>query len=488
MGRAVRAGRSDPSTDPRSAIGRLHPWCRPSPPGGAGPGGSPSTGWCGRGSEVRARSPRRGAVADTVGGGEHRGQLERGDDLEGFANYAFNKSHSFGYGLVSYQTAYLKAHYPVEYLAALLTSVKTNLEKAAVYLNECRSMGISVLVPDVNRSGIDFAPARLEDGTEVIPFGLSAVRNVGEALVTKMVAEREENGPYSDFYDFCDRVDLTVLNKKTIESLIKAGGFDSLGHPRRGLLAVYEQVLDNVIARRRERDQGVMSLFELDESGGSDPAFDERVSIPDLHFDKKEQLAFEKEMLGLYVSDHPLMGAEAALRRKTDNTIIELADLEDGAMRRVGGVVTALQRKWTKKGDLMAVFTLEDLQSSIEVMVFPRTMADIGQMLAEDSVLVVSGRVDKRDDQPKLIAMNCEVFDGITDGAPPLRIKVSPNRLDPGTVDELKALLTRFPGESQVFLHIGDQKVLRLPDQFCVDVTGGLVGELRVLLGAAAIL
>ena len=410
------------------------------------------------------------------------------DDIEGFANYAFNKSHSFGYGLVSYQTAYLKAHYPVEYLAALLTSVKTNLEKAAVYLNECRSMGISVLVPDVNRSGIDFAPARLEDGTEVIPFGLSAVRNVGEALVTKMVAEREENGPYSDFYDFCDRVDLTVLNKKTIESLIKAGGFDSLGHPRRGLLAVYEQVLDNVIARRRERDQGVMSLFELDESAGTDPAFDERVSIPDLHFDKKEQLAFEKEMLGLYVSDHPLMGAEAALRRKTDNTIIELTDLEDGAMRRVGGVVTALQRKWTKKGDLMAVFTLEDLQSSIEVMVFPRTMADIGHMLAEDSVLVVSGRVDKRDDQPKLIAMNCEVFDGITDGAPPLRIKVSPNRLDPGTVDELKALLTRFPGESQVFLHIGDQKVLRLPDQFCVDVSGGLVGELRVLLGAAAIL
>jgi DNA polymerase-3 subunit alpha len=418
------------------------------------------------------------------------------DNIEGFANYAFNKSHSFGYGLVSYQTAYLKAHYPVEYLAALLTSVKTSLEKAAVYLNECRTMGISVLTPDVNRSASDFVAARLDDGTEVIPFGLSAVRNVGEALVAKIVAERDANGPYADFYDFCERVDLTVLNKKTLESLIKAGGFDSVGHPRRGLLAVFEQIVDGTIARRRERDQGVMSLFDDlgggaglgGDGGGAGGAFDERVRIPDLQFDKKEQLAFEKEMLGLYVSDHPLMGAEAALARRTECTITDLAELEDGTIRTIGGVVNGLQRKWTKKGDLMAVFTLEDLQTSIEVMVFPKAMLELGHLLADDAVLVVKGRVDKREDTAKFVAMDVEVFEGITDGAPPLRLSVAPARLSQDTVDELKTVLERFPGESQVFVHLGEGKVLRLPDAFCVDTTGGLIGELRVLLGASAIL
>ncbi|MBX3313608.1 MAG: DNA polymerase III subunit alpha [Actinobacteria bacterium] len=409
------------------------------------------------------------------------------DNIEGFANYAFNKSHSFGYGVVTFQTAYLKAHHPVEYLAALLTSVKTSLEKAAVYLNECRTMGIQVLVPDVNRSDVDFVAARLDDGTEVIPFGLSAVRNVGENLVRKIVEERTEHGPYEDFYDFCERVDLSVLNKKTLESLIKAGGFDSVGHPRRGLLAVFEQIVDATVARRKERDMGVMTLFgAMEEETGA--GFDERPRIPDLRFEKKEQLAFEKEMLGLYVSDHPLMGAEAALGRRTDRSIAELDEIADQTMCTIGGVVNGLQRKWTKKGDLMAVLTLEDLQSSVEVMVFPKTMHDVGHLLADDAVMIIKGRVDKRDDQAKFIAMDVEVFDGVVDGAPPLRLKVAPHRLDTSTVDELKGILTRFRGESQVFLHLGDEKVLRLPDEFCVDTGHGLMGELRVLLGPAAIL
>ena len=438
--------------------------------------------------ELMAKEREKFVAGCTATGYEHLG-TPLFDNIEGFANYAFNKSHSFGYGLVTFQTAYLKAHYPVEYLSALLTSVKTSLEKAAVYLNEYRTMGIQVMTPDVNRSSSDFVPARLEDGTEVIPFGLSAVRNVGEDLVAKLLAERDENGPFDDFYDFCERVDMTVLNKKTLESLIKAGGFDALGHPRRGLLAVFEQIVDTTIARRKERDQGVMSLFELDDTpaaGGG--GFNEKAAIPDLHFDKKEQLAFEKEMLGLYVSDHPLMGAEAALARRTECTITDLADLEDGTIRSIGGVVNGLQRKWTKKGDLMAVFTLEDLQTSIEVMVFPKAMLDLGHLLADDAVLVVKGRIDKRDDDPKFIAMAVEVFEGVTDGAPPLRLKVSPARLDQHTVDELRQVLARFPGESQVFMHLGEKQVLRLPDEFCADTTGGLIGELRVLLGAGSIL
>ncbi len=217
------------------------------------------------------------------------------DIIEPFADYAFNKSHAFGYGFIAYQTAYLKANYPAEYLSALLTSVKSSLEKAAVYLADCRAMGIEVLVPDVNKSMSDFRPVITVHPTGEklsIVFGLSAVRNVGEGLVNLIVAEREKAGPFVDFYDFCERVDLTVLHKRTIESLIKAGGFDSLGHPRKGLLLSFEAIIDVVMARRRERDMGVMSLFGevADDEGG----FDERPRIPDQEFDKKAKLANEK--------------------------------------------------------------------------------------------------------------------------------------------------------------------------------------------------
>jgi DNA polymerase-3 subunit alpha len=411
------------------------------------------------------------------------------DIIEPFADYAFNKSHAYGYGYVAYQTAYLKANYPHEYLAALLTSVKTSLEKAAVYLAECRAMGIRVLTPDVNRSRSDFVPARLPDGEVVVPFGLSAVRNVGEGLVSLLIAEREANGPFADFYEFCERVDVSVLNKRTIESLIKAGGFDSLGHPRQGLLQVFEQIVDVTVARRRERDQGVMSLFDDAPATDDGSAFDERPPIPDVEFDKRARLAYEKEMLGLYVSDHPLMGAEDALRRRCDRTIDELGSLGDsGGVVKVGGVCTSLQRKWTKKGDLMAVFQLEDLQSQIECMVFPKTMHEVGHLLDDDAVLIVTGRVDTRDDQPKLVAMGVEIFDGITDGAPPLRLKVPPQQLSERLLAKLRGLLDQFPGESEVFLHLGDGPVVRLPSKFNVGVTPGLIGEIRVLFGPGSLL
>ncbi len=409
------------------------------------------------------------------------------DIIEPFADYAFNKSHSYGYGFVAYQTAYLKANYPVEYFAALLTSVKTNLDKAAIYLNECRQMGIPVLVPDVNRSMSDFVSARDENGNEVIPFGLSAVRNVGEGLVELMVSERDANGPFTDFYDFCDRVDIAVLNKRTIESLVKAGGFDSMGHPRQGLLRVYEQIIDRCVARRRKEAEGQFDLFSsLDTADTGLPA-EPRIEIPNDEFDKKQRLAFEKEMLGLYVSDHPLMGAEASLRKRAECTIAELEGVEDGSLRTIGGLVTNLQRKWTKKGDLMAVFILEDLQSSIEVMVFPKTMQSHGHLLEDDAVVIIKGRVDTRDDQPKLMVMELERFEPITDGNAPLRINMTPNAMSESILSALKELLLEHPGESQVFLHLGATQVLRLPDEFLVDPTTGLVAELRVLLGPDAV-
>lgn len=406
------------------------------------------------------------------------------DIIEPFADYAFNKSHAYGYGLVAYQTAYLKAHHPVEYLAALLTSVKASLEKAAVYLAECRNRGIPVLVPDVNVSESDFTAVFDEEGNGSIPFGLSAVRNVGEGLVALIIEERTANGPFTDFYDFCDRVDPAVLNKRTIESLIKAGAFDSMGHPRAGLVDVHERIIDRTVERRRKEAMGAMTLWDSADVA-SDAVFQDRPEIHDREFDKTKRLAFEKEMLGLYVSDHPLMGNEGALRRRTDGTLGELAELEDGKVVVCGGVITSLQKKWTKRGDLMAVFVLEDLSSSMEVMVFPRTMTDHGHKLADDAIVCVKGRVDKREDTPKVIAMEVELFEPVLDAAP-VRIRFPTATASPALVERLKALLLDHPGEQEVRLEVGAQEV-RLPDAFAVDASNGLVAELRVMLGPDAV-
>ncbi|MFM7068781.1 MAG: OB-fold nucleic acid binding domain-containing protein, partial [Actinomycetes bacterium] len=393
-----------------------------------------------------------------------------------------------------------------EYLAALLTSVKTNLDKAAIYLAECRGMGIDVLVPDVNRSDSDFTPllAAPEDAADrpAILFGLSAVRNVGTGLVELIVAERNESGPFTDFHEFCQRVDLNVLNKRTIEALIKAGGFDSMGHPRQALLLVYEQVIDQTVARRKEHEAGLMSLFGGGDDDAGGPTFDERIPIGLSEFDKKQKLAFEKEMLGLYVSDHPLLGAETLLRRRTDTTIREILDAEPAAPSgdgnggdgrkgeqrvRVGGVVTGLQRKWTRKGDLMGVFQLEDLQGGIEVMVFPKTMQAVNAQLVEDQVVILTARVDRREESPKLSLVEIEHFEPFIDEIPPLRLQLPEVGLDDQLVGRLKELFSDFPGESEVLIQLGQRQILRLPDDVRVDTRGGLVGELRVLLGVDAV-
>ncbi|HEX2063504.1 MAG TPA: DNA polymerase III subunit alpha [Acidimicrobiales bacterium] len=405
------------------------------------------------------------------------------DVIEPFADYAFPKAHAYAYGMVAYQTAWLKANHPVEYMAALLTSVKDDKDKTAVYLAECRALRINVLVPDVNLSHSEFTGRRSEAS---IPFGLSAIRNVGEGLVERIVAEREANGPFDDFYDFCERVDPMVLNKRTMESLIKAGAFDSLGHPRKGLCQAFEQIVDRTLARRRERELGVLSLFGDGLGPATSPVHDERVPIPDLEFDKAQKLAFEKEMLGLYVSDHPLMGAEAALRRHADATVAELRELRDGEVRWVGGVVTGLTRRYTKKGDLMATFHLEDLESSIEVWVFPRVMHECGHLLADDAIVCVKARVDAREDQPKLTSLEVRRPDLGVDGGPPVRIRLPLTTLEDSCVTRLKQLLVDHPGESPVFLHLAGGSggtVLRLPDAFNVDARNGLLAEIRVLLG-----
>ena len=360
-------------------------------------------------------------------------------------------------------------------------------------------MGIEVVVPDVNRSLGDFAP-RVEETTSTkgISFGLASVRNVGESLVERIVVEREANGAFSDFYDFCRRVDTMVLNRRTIESLIKAGAFDAMGHPRQGLALVADEIIERTVERRKERDLGISTLFaSAAQDAGDDDADWEgtNIAIPDREFDKATKLAFEKEMLGLYISDHPLMGLERALARHTDATIADLKEIAEGSsngasaeavVRQVGGVVTEMKTNYTKKGELMARFMLEDLQGSMEVFVFPKAMADYGSLLDNDAIVVIRGRVDTRDEVPKITAMQISRPAIDPNASSELRLNLPLEALSDSTVNELKGILQEHPGESPVFIHMGE-KVLRLPPEFNVNPQN-VVGEIRRLLGANAIL
>jgi DNA polymerase-3 subunit alpha len=399
--------------------------------------------------------------------------------IEHFAGYGFAKSHSAAYGLVAYQTAYLKAHHPAEYLAALLTATKKDKDRTAVYLNECRQMGIKVLVPDVNESDSDFT---VRDGR--IRFGLSAVRNVGEAVVEKIVEARSDQ-PFESFQDFVDRVDVSALNKRTVESLIKAGAFDAMGHPRKGLTLVYEQVLDATLERRRNEDMGQFSLF----AGDSEAVSQGSIDIPDLVWPQKIRLAFEKEMLGLYVSDHPLLSVGQALAAATTTTISQLEELTDRANVTVGGLVAGITRRWTRNGDPMIFFQLEDLEGSVEVVAFPRTVADYGQAVIEDAVVVVNGYLDHRGDEVKVMAREIKELEVRDDTM--VRLKTPAATLTPEMVSRLKSILSNHPGPAPVYLNMTSEqgiKVLKLSDAHRVEPRTALFAELKELLGPSAII
>ncbi|HSG80228.1 MAG TPA: DNA polymerase III subunit alpha, partial [Acidimicrobiia bacterium] len=401
-------------------------------------------------------------------------------DIAHFAGYGFNKSHAAGYALVAYQTAWLKVHHPAEYMAALLTSSKRDKDRTAIYLNECRTMGVNVLVPDVNRSEIDFVAREGE-----IPFGLSAIRNVGEAVVELITTERRKNGPFVDFQDFVNRVDLSVLNKRTVESLVKAGAFDSLGVPRKGLLTVHEQVIDAVVARRRAEDMGQFSLFGSEEPSLQPGSFE----IPDVEWDKTMKLAFEKEMLGLYVSDHPLFGVEASFKAMISCSVPALLEHADGAQAKVGGIVSAINRRYTRKGEPMLFFQLEDLEGSVEVVCFPRTVHEHGPLVRDDAVIVVEGRVDQRGDSVKLIAQ--KIVEPDLSVSDVVRLKVPASRMSQDLVGRLRSVLGNHPGKAPVFLHLagqGDDTVVRLGVGYRVEPRTALYAELRELLGPEALM
>ena len=403
-----------------------------------------------------------------------------------FADYAFNKSHSYGYGFIAYQTAFLKVNYPTQYMSALLTSVKKDKDKPAVYLNECRMMGIDVVVPDINRAQMNYFPELDTEGSKgSIVFGLSAIRNVGEGLVKLLLEERDANGNFESFYDFCERVDMQVLNRRAVEALIKGGVFDGLGHTRQGLLGVFERIVEQAVSRRRERDMGVMTLF--DSPSDDESVFDETIEISDIEFEKSQRLAYEKEMLGRYISDHPLSGYEQLLRRKCNFTTTSGDASEEGKIVIAGGVVTDLQKKWTRRGDLMASFTLEDLEGTIEVIVFTKVMADVGHKIIEDEPILITARIDKRDDNAKLICLEIDQLQtGSNETLTSLEIRVPATGVTGIHLERLSGLLKDHDGDCDVYLHLGDKKIWLGPD-FRVEPHSGLLGEIRVLLGAESI-
>jgi DNA polymerase-3 subunit alpha len=408
------------------------------------------------------------------------------DVLVPFAGYAFNKAHSAAYGLVSYWTAYLKANYPAEYMAGLLTSVKDDKDKMALYLNECRRMKIKVLPPDVNESDANFTPR----GDDTIVFGLTAVRNVGQNVVESIVRCRKSKGKYESFPDFLDKVDVVVCNKRTVESMIKAGGFDELNHTRKGLSAVFESMIDNVVAVKRKEAEGQFDLFG--DLGGDDAdsgtAFGLDTPIGEDEWEKGFLLTQEREMLGLYVSDHPLFGIEHVLNDKTDAAIAALngGDYSDGAIVTIGGIISGMQRKMTKQGNAWAIATVEDLAGSIDCMFFPASYQLVSTQLVEDSIVFVKGRLDKREDIPRLVAMELMVPD-LTDAGrdAPVTISIPTVKVTPPLVARLGEVLASHKGNTEVRVRLqGARKttVLRL-DRHRVTADPALFGDLKQLLG-----
>ena len=400
------------------------------------------------------------------------------DVLIPFSDYAFNRAHSAGYGVVSYWTAYLKANYPTEYMAALLTSVRDDKDKSALYLSECRRMGIQVLPPDVNESDAEYTPR----GTD-IRFGLAAIRNVGEGVVASIKSGRDSKGRYQSFGDFLAKVDAQVCNKKTIESLIKAGAFDSLSHTRKGLMAVYLEAIDSVIETKRAEAIGQFDLF-----GGESATSVSNVAldIPTGEWEKAMLLSYEREMLGLYVSDHPLLGVEHVLRSGTDMSISEL--LDDGGHHdqivTIGGLITSVTRKVTRQGASWAVVTIEDLEGSIEALFFSNTYNQYALTLTEDRIVLIRGRVDKREDQVRFTALEMKNADVSAAPTGPLVITLPINQCTPPVVDRMKEILRSHPGKREVHLHLdenGMRTVMKLDT--LITSSPSLSADLKSILG-----
>jgi DNA polymerase-3 subunit alpha len=396
-----------------------------------------------------------------------------------FSDYAFNRAHSAGYGLLSFWTAYLKANYPTEYMAALLTSVRDDKDKSALYLNECRRMGIKVLPPDVNESDSEYTPIG-----EDIRFGLTAIRNVGENVVASIIKNRIDKDRYLNFGDFLSKVDSIVCNKKSIESLIKAGAFDSLGHTRRGLMMVYPEALDAISETKRAESIGQFDLF-----GGSTATTSVsgvELDIPTTEWDKMVLLGYEREMLGLYVSDHPLLGVEHVLKSVSDFTISQISEVGHDQVITICGLITQIQRKVSKQGAPWAIVTVEDLEGAIDVLFFSNSYSTHGVNLVEDRIVAIRGRVDKREEQPRVSALDLSIPDLNIVPTGPFVISMEMARCTPPVIDRVKEILRSHPGGREVHLRLADGEkntILKLDEALKVTSSPSLSADLKTVLG-----
>jgi DNA polymerase-3 subunit alpha len=408
------------------------------------------------------------------------------DTLMPFADYAFNKAHSAGYGVLSYWTAYLKANHPAEYMAALLTSVGDSKDKLGMYLSECRRMGIKVLAPDVNESSVDFTAVPNPDGVGDVRFGLGAVRNVGYNVVDAISRARTEKGRFTSFHDFLRKVPIQVANKRTVESLIKAGAFDSLGATRRALIEIHEAAVDGAAIQKRAEANGQVG-FDFDSLWDEPEAADHVPDRPE--WAKRDKLAFEREMLGLYVSDHPLAGLEIPLAKHMTASITEILSGDiagDGEHVTIAGLVTSVQHRVARNsGNPYGIVTVEDFAGEMSVMFLGKTYQEFSPGLVNDAIVVVRGRVSMRDDGMNLHAVSMFSPDvGPSLGTGPLVISVPEHRATTEVVSALGDVLIRHVGANEVRLKlVKDQtaRVFEIP--FPVTVSADLYGELKSLLG-----
>ncbi|NLE74734.1 MAG: DNA polymerase III subunit alpha [Actinobacteria bacterium] len=425
--------------------------------------------------------------------------------MEKAGDYSFNKSHAACYALIAYQTAYLKANYPVQYMAALISSVMNTKDKVPFYVSVANEIGIEVMPPDVNESYMNFRV--VEDR---IRFGLSAVKNVGENAIGSILEAREKEGSFRDLFDFCSRVDLAAVNSKAIESLIKAGALDSTNASRRGMLEVLPQAMGFARKTQADASAGQGSIFDLlgdssptadssspdtssiaSRSNGSGNGVHHTIPIPSDDFSKEERLALEKETLGLFLSSHPLRGLRREIRGEATHLISELPGLPDGAEATVIGMVSAVKRITTKKtGDMMAFVTLEGIQGNVEMLCFPRVYQENREVLEEDRVVKVRGRVDHKDEaEIKLIPFTVEEFVPRT-GDEPICLTLDGEGVPATIIDDLKQVLCHFPGRCPVQVNVvtaADSFCLRFGDAYSVDPQTSLLAELKVLLGEAAV-
>ena len=414
------------------------------------------------------------------------------DILVPFSGYAFNKAHSAAYGLISYWTAYLKTHYPVEFMAALLQGAATNKDKTALYLGEARRMGIQVLSPDVNESVYEYSAVG-----DVVRFGLGAIRNVGDKAVADIIAEREgPRGKFVNFMDFIRRVPLTALNRRLVESLIKAGAFDSIDPNRRALLTVHEAAIDSVVSLKRKQAEGQFDLFSDAEDGGAEAMGDASVTVPDLEeWDKKTKLNFEREMLGLYVSDHPLSGMQSILASLREMSIAHLVDraktMGEGQQVTLAGLVTNVDRRVSKKGNPWAIVTIEDMESSIQCMFFGKVYEAAAAELAVDAIVQIRGQVELRDETVSLRATEMQIPTLEAEDERPLVITLPPVALERQRMMQLGQVLANHPGYCEVHLAVLDEKgnaqVLTFGDRFRVKRDTSLFAEIKILFGPSCL-